>query len=789
MIVPELSTIATFPVITISEEATIDEAAKLMRDKSVRDVIVTSPDNRYKIINSLDLIRLQFENLNTTKTIKDFTLPSVQTLSPNLDIFEAIKALSNDDKYICLVDSSNKLTGIVSYSDILSSLDSKALAETRSMGEILAGSKFLKVDAFETLYSVLEKMHQLGEDISIIYENKIAVGMLSQSDAIRLIAEKTDMNRYVIDVASKPLFTIDHSICIEQALRTSKEKGYKRIIVSDDTKIVGVVTQKELVTMFYNKWYFFLNDQKEELRIAKDQAEKAKNQYQSLVEDMGDRFVIYSHTTDGIITFVTKGIETVFGISKEDVAHKHFKDITKWTGDSLSAAQESIRLLISKEKKFNRLVMSFVHPDGKERFLAVTAHAVFDNNNVASSIDGVVEDITELKEAEQRLIIAKEAADRANQSKSQFLANMSHEIRTPMNGILGFVEQLKKGEHDPKRLKQFNVIRNSGQTMLSIINDILDFSKIESGKMDIESHPFDLQELMENSVDVFKALSSNKNIVLHPIIDENIPPCIVGDQVRLKQVVFNLISNAIKFTYDGGEITLQARYILENKSIYIAVIDTGVGIGKDNLKKVFESFSQEDASTTRRFGGTGLGLSISSQLVNLMGGELKVESSIGKGSKFYFEFPVEVCENSITKENLHSTEDLSESTVLQGHVLIAEDNKTNQMLLSLILDDNGITYDIVNNGAEAVLNFKLNSYDAILMDENMPNMNGIEATRIIREMFEEDSSRSSIPIIAVTANSLAEDRQRFLDAGMDEYISKPYQEKDIINVLKKFLKY
>ena len=396
------------------------------------------------------------------------------------------------------------------------------------------------------------------------------------------------------------------------------------------------------------------------------------------------------------------------------------------------------------------------------------------------------------KEAQQRseafieLDIAKKQAEEANKAKSNFLASMSHEIRTPMTGLLGFIGRLKNSEKDLGRIQQFNVVENSGQTLLTIINDILDFSKIESGKVELDSSPFSLHKLFSSSLDVYASLASTKNISLHGMIDENLPSCFLGDETRLKQVIFNLLSNAIKFTNENGNVTVNARYNDDKQTVYISVIDTGIGIAKENLEKIFESFSQEDVSTTRKFGGTGLGLSISSHLARLMGSELKVESVVTKGSKFYFEIPLKVCtqENNLTIEEAH--ESLTKTADLKGHVLIVEDNKTNQMLMSMILDDLGLTYDIADNGAEATLNYKLKKYDLILMDENMPIMNGIEATKNIRER-ERDESITPIPIIAVTANALTGDKEKFIDAGMNDYISKPYTEEDVVKVLQKYL--
>jgi len=384
---------------------------------------------------------------------------------------------------------------------------------------------------------------------------------------------------------------------------------------------------------------------------------------------------------------------------------------------------------------------------------------------------------------EKKLKDLSKKALQASRSKSDFLANMSHEIRTPMTGILGFVEMLCKDETDPKKIKYFQTIRDSGELLLDIINDILDFSKIESGKMEVELKPIDLHKAFEDSAKVFQGIAEAKNIGFRASVATDMPECILGDFTRLKQVVFNLISNAIKFTSQGGNVTIQGNYNKESKKMYIGVVDTGIGIAQDKLDTIFEAFSQEDTSTTRRFGGTGLGLSISSRLIALMGGELKVESEIGKGSKFFFEIPVEICSKEQLDQIAQNQSD-EEEHHFDADVLVVEDNKTNQMLMGMILQDLGVRYDIANDGAEGVLKAKHKNYDLILMDENMPHMNGIEATKIIRENEDEDQH---IPIVAVTANALVKDRERFLAIGMDDYVSKPYTEDDIVRIFTKYL--
>jgi len=392
-------------------------------------------------------------------------------------------------------------------------------------------------------------------------------------------------------------------------------------------------------------------------------------------------------------------------------------------------------------------------------------------------------DISERKNHEENLRIEKEKADAANASKSQFLANMSHEIRTPLNGILGFVDVLAKGEKDIKRKEQFDHIKSSGSTLLAIINDILDLAKIENGKLNIENASFLSKDVFDAVANIYMELCHSKSIRFVYTVSPIVPKVLKGDMLRLKQVLFNLLSNAVKFTSSDGEVSLDVNYDTNTKMLLCTVKDSGVGIEKKNLDKIFNAFEQEDISTTRKYGGTGLGLSISHRLIQMMGGDLKVNSAIGKGSAFSFSIEVvEGVEPQLLKEQPEDTI----STSFQAHVLIVEDNKTNQILLSVFLDEFKITYDIANDGLEAVFMHEMSAYDVIFMDENMPNMNGIEATQKIRET-EESKSLKHIPIVAVTANALSGDKDRFLAAGMDDYISKPYSEDDIRTVLEKYL--
>jgi signal transduction histidine kinase/ActR/RegA family two-component response regulator len=385
----------------------------------------------------------------------------------------------------------------------------------------------------------------------------------------------------------------------------------------------------------------------------------------------------------------------------------------------------------------------------------------------------------EISRANRDLDIQTEEAKKASIAKSEFLANMSHEIRTPLNAILGFLELLKEKEDDKEKLSYINTIDNSSDILLAIINDILDFSKIESGKISIENVDFEVQKEFLSISDLFRAKASEKAIDFAVNISGTIPHTIVSDPLRIKQVISNLISNAIKFTKRHGHVTLDIEFDDANDLLSVSVTDTGIGIAKDKQSAIFEAFSQAEASTTREFGGTGLGLTISYKLVELLGGTLKLESELGEGSRFYFDIPIKVGqrrEKKVTKEDQK----------FSAHILLVEDNTTNQMLMKLMLSKLSLTFDIANDGLEAVEAYQKSQYDLILMDENMPNLNGIGATQKILAI-EEEQGLEHTPIVALTANSLQGDRERFISAGMDEYLAKPIKKQKLTEVLSKFL--
>lgn len=429
-----------------------------------------------------------------------------------------------------------------------------------------------------------------------------------------------------------------------------------------------------------------------------------------------------------------------------------------------------------------------------EQYYARTVTPLIQTNEIVGYCLLLV-DMTENHQLVEELVVAKEHAESANKAKSSFLSNMSHEIRTPMNAIVGMTEILLREQHSQKETGYLHNIKNSGLALLTIINDILDFSKIESGKLEIVDEEYFPASMLSDLKMIFQNRIGEKEIELLFDIDSNLPVKLYGDSMRLRQIIINIGNNAIKFT-DRGSVRLTIKVQEKDGDdirLFVSVEDTGQGIRQEDLQKLFGAFEQVDTKKNRNKEGTGLGLSISKQLVELMGGNIGVKSEYGQGSEFYFT----VCQKIKSEETVGTSwenaaapekdtpEDYQEFTAPEARILIADDNEINREVAVLLLEPLQMHIDTAENGAEALDMIQKNKYDLVFMDHWMPVMNGVEATVALRKL--EGEYYQKLPVIALTADAMEEAKQEFFAAGMNDFVAKPIEMKEICTTIKSWL--
>ena len=437
---------------------------------------------------------------------------------------------------------------------------------------------------------------------------------------------------------------------------------------------------------------------------------------------------------------------------------------------------------VVERREVVRTEHSHYDEEGNEKHFEYYGYPIFNSRGNVSQMIEYSLDITDRKNAMIALKTAKDVAENAAKTKADFLANMSHEIRTPLNAIYGMTNLMLDTPLNDEQEDFIKIIQGGSDTLLKVINDILDFSKIEAGKMELEKNPFNLRTCLEDTISLLSKKATNKKLELACSIETSTPPIIIGDITRLRQILVNLLNNAIKFT-DKGEVVIhvQTRAVENNlHELLFSVQDTGIGIPSDKMDKLFESFSQVDSSTTRKYGGTGLGLVISQELAEKMGGKMWVESKEGEGSTFFFTILAEAAKELKSQRSTKIDFSLGEKHPLR--ILLVEDNIINQKVASKLLERMGYKIDLANNGIKALEALENKIYDVVFMDIQMPEMDGNEATQEIRKIFPE---KRQPYIIAMTAHALKGDHEKYIARGMNNYISKPINVERLIEVLKK----
>lgn len=515
-------------------------------------------------------------------------------------------------------------------------------------------------------------------------------------------------------------------------------------------------------------------------RSSESAINQEKNKLLSILTSLADG--VLETDTAGKILYANPTAQQLLAIDDLPTNAHHLLDFftLHQTDQTIIENSEQLSNLLSQSQGFRDDNALVCHHSASK--LAVSfALSTIKQDNLVSGYVVTFRDMSLQKAAEEELRNAKQLAEDAAETKANFLATMSHEIRTPLNGVIGIATLLTDTDLDATQLDYVSTLRRSAEVLLSLINDILDFSKMDAGKLTLESIPFAPTALIHDLHSMFQSQFEQKQLKASYHLDDKLPTWLLGDEHRLRQVLINLVGNALKFT-EKGEVNVSVKLVgvLGNQCrVRFSVQDTGIGISATAQARLFEAFTQADGSTTRQFGGTGLGLSISKKIIELMHGKLQLASTLGEGSRFFFDIMLTKTDSPISIPS-HAT--VNTPVSVEGKkLLLVEDNKINQLVAGKLLEKFGYAYDIAENGIEAVDKASSNHYDAILMDCQMPVLDGFEATKRIRQSEQAQSAHT--PIIGLTANALEGDREKCLACGMDDFTTKPIKLEELASKL------
>ena len=571
-----------------------------------------------------------------------------------------------------------------------------------------------------------------------------------------------------------PLIERKKDYCKHQIRYITKNGGFKwievfaRLTLDENDNIIGTSGTLDDVT----EKHFA----EEQLRLFESSVVNSNDGV--LITDANDR-----ESKSGRIIFANKAFSKMTGYTEEEILGKT-PIIFRGSGTDLNEISKLDNAIING-KSADIEVLNY-RKDGSEFWVNFSVFPIEDKNGNITHWVSMQRDVTERRKSEEELKTAKRTAEKAAQVKSDFLSNMSHEIRTPLNAIIGLTDLLLHEKFEGKNLENLEAINFSASSLLAIINDILDFSKLDSGKMTLEKIDFDIYNILDQVTKVTRFRAEEKNLFVETIISKDIPRVLKGDPGKLNQIMINLTGNAVKFTNKGGIKISATKGFSDDYTIelLISVEDTGIGIPENKIKNIFESFNQAYTDISRRFGGTGLGLTITKKLVDIQGGYIKVYSREGIGSKFTFSINYDI---SIFKEisQVKKTEEFRD--LKQIRILLVEDNVMNQFFIKQLLDKWNASFDVANNGYESIVLLRKNIYDVILLDLQMPDMNGLQVTGIIRDI-RSDILDHDVPIIALTADISSSTKEEVFKCGMNDIAIKPISQDILYDVILNNLK-
>ncbi|MFD0750372.1 ATP-binding protein [Mucilaginibacter calamicampi] len=625
-------------------------------------------------------------------------------------------------------------------------------------------------------------LNELPSDVVVLDTNHtyrfINPGAIKDPELRKWTIGKTDEEYCAYRNRPQSLATVRRQN-FNEVMRTKQQRTWEELITTPDGSVRTIVRNMCPVLDGQNNIDFIIGyglDITDRKKI-EEQVKVSEKRYRDLYDF--SPALIYTHDLDGTMLSVNPAISAVLGYSNDEVVNKNLKILLPPT-DQDKIQTEYLQKVISSG--ISKGIFRAGHKNGTTKYLFYQNYKVEEQDS-APYVIGFAQDITERILAEKELLLAKRNTEKLAKVKDTFLANMSHELRTPMNGILGVTNLLTKTTLNDQQTHYAHLISDSVNNLLTIVNDILDMEKISSGKIEFEHHAFKVVDKVKSLVHSFQRNAEQKKLEL--LLSNTLPANLVvnGDQHRLAQILNNLLSNAIKFTNKGKiKITLSLLHYTETDVIIEFVVeDTGIGIPESRLSTIFDPFVVGPSNITK-FGGTGLGLSISKNLVEMQGGSMELSSKVSTGSTFTFSLPFK--RGQLQEVSEMKTQNLNLSKI-NKKILVAEDIELNQFLVKTMLESWGISVDIAVNGKVAVDKVKENSYDLILMDIQMPEMDGMTATRHIREL--PDTEKAQIPIIAFTANTLQGDAKLYRDAGMNDYVTKPYAEEKLHEKIKEVL--